>query len=116
MKPFAVLFMKKPKGEAPKATMVILAKRDQIVAYGLPGISGIMIDDMNEQFQKVAPSDLLAEAQRLRETYKPGGTGYGSSISIVDYEQNKRKVDADIRRLLRIRSDSVIGKSNRGRV
>jgi hypothetical protein len=48
MKPFAVLFMKKPKGEAPKATMVILAKRDQIVAYGLPGISGIMIDDMNE--------------------------------------------------------------------
>lgn len=116
MEAFAIAFTKNVKNEDPKPTMVILAKPDGITAYGLSGISGIIVDDMNERFSRLSSSEIASEAKRLRSSYTSDSTGYGSSVTVLPYAQNKGAVDKMIKKLMGERSNSVIKRVSRGRV
>lgn len=116
MDSFAIVFTKASKEGDPTPTMVILAKPDRITAYGLGGISGIIVDDMNERFGRLSGEEIVAQAKMLKESYVSDSTGYGSSVAVLPYAENKRMVDKMINHLTTRRSDAIIQRASRGRV
>lgn len=111
MKPYAILFTKKPKGKKAEPTMVILATAEKIHAYGMPGIGKAIVDGMNEEFARLDKAGVKRVAKELLNTYPSGGTGYGSSIAFLDYVENKSTIESAIRKLTSQRVDAVIGKA-----
>lgn len=117
MDSFAITFSKAVSDNTSKPTMVILATPTKITAYGLPGFSGSIIDSMNENFEKIPQAEIAREATKLKTKYlRQSSTGYGSSVTVVPYAENKRMIDGFIRQLSNLRADVLTGRKPGGRV